>query len=87
MRCSFCGHDLDPDEAESACGSCPMAKGCRLVRCPRCGYEMPPEARLVKWIRKLRQRAAGRSLPAPVRLDGNDRVDDGEREPNNGGSF
>jgi rubredoxin len=65
MRCSFCGYDLDPDEAESACGSCPVAKGCHLVRCPRCGYEMPPEAKLVRWVRKLRQRAKARPA-APV---------------------
>jgi len=87
MRCGFCGYDLDPDKAESACGSCPVAKGCHLVRCPRCGYEMPPEARLVKWIRKLRQKAADRSFPAPTSLDGNARVDDFDHKTNNGGSF
>jgi rubredoxin len=75
MRCSFCGYDLDPDEAESACGSCPLAVGCHLVRCPRCGYEMPPEASLVKWIRKLRQRAVDRLFPAPPGLDRDSQVD------------
>ncbi len=86
MRCSFCGHDFDPDEAESACKSCPMARGCHLVRCPHCGYEMPPEARLVKWIRKLRQRAADRSFVAPTGLEGNTQVDKVDRKTNNGGN-
>jgi hypothetical protein len=69
MNCSFCGYDFDPDEAESACASCPVAKGCHLVRCPRCGYEMPPEARLVRWVRKLRQRARTRSAPDTTEFD------------------
>jgi rubredoxin len=87
MRCSFCGYEFDPDEAESACGSCPMTKGCHLVRCPHCGYEMPPEARLVKWIRKLRQRAADRSVVTPTELGGNSWMNDVDRNTNNGGSL
>jgi hypothetical protein len=82
MRCGFCGYDLDPNEAESACKSCPLGQGCHLVRCPRCGYEMPPEARLVKWMRSLqrslrrkthsrtRQRSKDRSFVAAIGLDG-----------------
>jgi hypothetical protein len=69
MRCGFCGYDFDPERAESACTSCPVAKGCHLVRCPRCGYEMPPEARLVRWLRKLRQRAKTRSVPETSGFD------------------
>ena len=56
MRCSFCGHEFDASDAQASCGSCPMAGGCHLVRCPRCGYEMPPEAKLVRWLRELRAR-------------------------------
>ena len=47
MKCGFCGYEFDASDAESACASCAMARGCHLVRCPRCGYEMPPEASLV----------------------------------------
>lgn len=82
MRCDFCGYDFGPNEAESACIGCPLGQGCQLVRCPRCGYEMPPEARLVKWMRSLqrslrrkthsrtRQRSRDRSFVAAIGLDG-----------------
>lgn len=57
MRCGFCGTEFDAAQAASACAGCPVARdGCRLVRCPRCGYEMPPEAKLVGWLRGLRRR-------------------------------
>jgi hypothetical protein len=52
-RCDFCGHRFELDEAESACTSCPLSGGCHLIRCPRCGYEMPPESKLVGWARRL----------------------------------
>jgi len=53
MKCGFCGYEFNSEEAETACRSCPLVKGCRLVRCPQCGYEMPPEPKLVAWLRKL----------------------------------
>jgi len=56
MRCDLCGYEFDPADAEAACAGCPLARGCHLIRCPRCGYEMPPEAKLVSWLRRLRQR-------------------------------
>ena len=56
VRCGFCGLEFDPREAADACGSCPLVRGCHLVRCPRCGYEMPPESRVAAWLRKLGQR-------------------------------
>jgi len=56
MRCGLCGYKFELNEAEAACAGCPLARGCRLVRCPRCGYEMPPEARLTGWLRRLRRR-------------------------------
>jgi tRNA(Ile2) C34 agmatinyltransferase TiaS len=56
MKCGFCGYEFDPSDAQSSCGACPMAGGCHLVRCPRCGYEMPPEARLIRWLRTVRAR-------------------------------
>lgn len=54
MKCGFCGYDFDPSEAEIACGGCPLVKGCHLVRCPCCSYEMPPEAKLIGWLRSLK---------------------------------
>ncbi|HJW88999.1 MAG TPA: hypothetical protein VJ436_00010 [Anaerolineales bacterium] len=43
-----------------ACLGCPVTRGCHLVRCPRCGYEMPPEARLVGWLRRLKAGREGK---------------------------
>ena len=54
MKCGMCGFEFDPEEAETSCGGCPLVRGCGLVRCPRCGYEMPPEAALVRWVRRIR---------------------------------
>ena len=56
MKCGYCGHEFGPEEAGTACGSCPLVKGCHLVRCPRCGYEMPPEARLITWLSDLKRK-------------------------------
>lgn len=56
MRCGFCGLVFDPRTAADACGSCPLVRGCHLVRCPRCGYEMPPESRVATWLRRLAER-------------------------------
>ncbi len=52
MRCDFCGFEFDPACAEQGCDGCPLAKGCSRIRCPRCGYEMLPEAKLIGWLRK-----------------------------------
>jgi hypothetical protein len=57
MRCGFCGLEFDIHQAEQACGACPLVKGCHLVRCPRCGYEMPPEGKLVGWLGRLKQKS------------------------------
>lgn len=54
-RCGYCGYKFSETEAVPACRGCPLAGGCRLVRCPRCGYEMPPEPKLLTWLRRLRQ--------------------------------
>jgi len=59
MNCGFCGLDFELEQAEQVCGSCPIARGCHLVRCPHCGYEMPPESKMLGKLRKLRQQFAG----------------------------
>ncbi len=59
VRCGFCGHRFDPAEAARACGGCPLRGTCGALRCPRCGYEMPPPAMLVGWLRRLRERLGG----------------------------
>ncbi|OJX40307.1 MAG: hypothetical protein BGO78_15200 [Chloroflexi bacterium 44-23] len=61
MKCSFCGYSFAIDEGENACGSCPLTGNCHLIRCPHCGYEMPPEAKLVRWFRNLKRKKENRS--------------------------
>ena len=56
MECGFCGHRFDSAAAVVACHGCPLVKGCHLVRCPRCGYEMPPESKLLAWLRQRGKR-------------------------------
>ncbi len=58
MKCGFYGYEFSPAEAESACNGCPLVPDCHLLRCPRCGSETPPEAKLITLARKLRERAA-----------------------------
>jgi hypothetical protein len=50
MTCPLCGVRIAPKEQAFACERCPLARGCRLSRCPRCGYEWPAESRLVRWM-------------------------------------
>ncbi|MHB1318624.1 MAG: hypothetical protein ACYCYF_08415 [Anaerolineae bacterium] len=58
MNCGFCGRDFDPAAANAACGACPVGGSCHLVRCPYCGYESPPEAKLIGWLRQIKSRVA-----------------------------
>lgn len=49
MKCTLCGHEFDEEKAQKACKTCPMTKGCKLIRCPNCGFETPPEP---KWLKR-----------------------------------
>lgn len=53
MRCGLCGFRYDEKEAQKSCQSCPVTKGCRLIRCPNCGFETPPEPKWLTYIRDL----------------------------------
>jgi rubredoxin len=53
MKCSLCGFNFDENEAETACKECFLAKNCKLIKCPNCGYEMPPEP---AWLNKILRR-------------------------------
>lgn len=48
MKCSFCGFEFDARDAQSACQSCFLKKGCDLVQCPNCRYEQVIEASKTK---------------------------------------
>lgn len=39
LTCPLCGHDFEAG-AHAACQACPMHRGCNLVCCPACGYQM-----------------------------------------------
>lgn len=56
MKCPYCGHEFSAASGTGYCGSCPMAKNCRLVRCPNCAYETPAESKLLAAIKKLRRK-------------------------------
>lgn len=56
MKCALCGYDYDETQAQAACAKCMMAKHCRLVRCPNCGYETPAEPAWLKRLFDRRQR-------------------------------
>ncbi|MFZ2654558.1 MAG: hypothetical protein WAX69_06540 [Victivallales bacterium] len=66
MRCSLCGNEFDENSAASSCEGCIMAKKCRMVKCPNCGYETPKEP---EWIKRISRRlsVAGRRLLAKMK--------------------
>ena len=43
MKCSMCGLEFSEKEGKNACASCVM-KGCGMIKCPNCRYEIPLEA-------------------------------------------
>ena len=53
MKCSLCGYEFNEEQALSACKSCAIMKGCKLIRCPNCNFEMPAEP---KWLKSFRER-------------------------------
>jgi hypothetical protein len=58
MRCAFCGHEFSEEEAIQGCGGCPVGKGCQMLKCPRCNYEIPAEPAWIKKLKKLLGRVA-----------------------------
>ncbi|OGX46060.1 MAG: hypothetical protein A3G38_03970 [Omnitrophica WOR_2 bacterium RIFCSPLOWO2_12_FULL_51_8] len=55
MKCTLCGYKFSEGDAQAACQRCPLMKGCRLIRCPNCGFEMPPEPRWGRYFKKERK--------------------------------
>ncbi|MEA2572058.1 MAG: FeoA domain [Acidobacteriota bacterium] len=58
--CPLCGTDFAHAECRS---SCPMSRGCTMVRCPHCGYEFVESGRFVDMLRRWIRRAP--AIPAP----------------------
>lgn len=53
MKCTLCGFEFEEDQAQPACISCCLMKGCKLIRCPNCGFETPREP---GWMRHLEEK-------------------------------
>ena len=53
-ECPLCSTDFDGEECHS---SCPMARGCTMIRCPRCGYEFVESGRFLDMLRRWIRRA------------------------------
>ena len=62
ITCPMCGQRFNEQDSAACCANCSLfgAGGCHLLRCPHCGYEMPPPARLPKLLAKLGKRIAGK---------------------------
>ncbi|RJR13016.1 hypothetical protein C4588_01370 [Candidatus Parcubacteria bacterium] len=52
IKCSFCGHEFNDHDSKSGCNGCPMSKTCNKSKCPNCGFEMPKEPGLIKFIKR-----------------------------------
>jgi hypothetical protein len=49
-ECPLCALDFEYEVCHT---TCPMARGCKMVRCPRCSYEFVEEGLLVSFLRKV----------------------------------
>ena len=59
-RCPLCGMEFDA-EGQGCRPSCPLARGCRVVCCPGCGYSYPQETGLAGKLRGLLERRRARA--------------------------
>jgi hypothetical protein len=63
IDCGMCGHSFTREEGMACSKGCPMARGCGMVTCPSCGYEFPPESKLVNFVTNLVRRGQKRLTP------------------------
>ena len=50
--CPLCSNAFGSD-GEACHSSCPMSKGCNMIKCPRCNYEFVEDSSIVNLFRKL----------------------------------
>lgn len=66
-ECPLCGMDFT---GEACRPTCPMARGCSMVRCPRCSYEFVESGRFVdmlrRWIRRAPEQVCASGDAVPV---------------------
>lgn len=58
-KCPLCGGEVSADRSRCA-GGCPMAKNCRILCCPHCGYGFVEDsivaAGIGQLVRRLRRK-------------------------------
>jgi hypothetical protein len=54
-RCPLCATEFEA-EGQGCRPSCPMARGCRVVCCPSCGYSFPQETGLAGRLKAFLER-------------------------------
>lgn len=50
FACPLCGERYNEVEGRACRPGCPIERGCKLLRCPDCGYEMPAPGRLTRFL-------------------------------------
>ncbi len=53
MKCVFCSYEFDERVMQRSCSACLKFGACSMIKCPRCGYETPPES---AWIKRMKER-------------------------------
>jgi hypothetical protein len=53
LPCPLCGYELTAEEVTACHPTCPMAAGCSMTRCPRCGSEFPRPGPVTRWLERL----------------------------------
>ncbi len=53
MKCSLCGLQFTEKDGKAICDKCHLFKGCELIKCPNCGFEMAPDP---EWIKRLKNK-------------------------------
>ena len=70
-ECPLCATDFEESDCHS---SCPLARGCTMVRCPHCGYEFVESGKIAdmlrRWIRRAPVRCEDRLQPVTNVPDG-----------------
>ncbi len=56
MKCSLCGLEFRKEDGQAACKGCLMARGCDLIKCPNCGYEVLKESVFIKRLKKWKEK-------------------------------
>lgn len=51
VNCPLCGKEFEKTPA--VCANCPLHSQCDLVRCPNCGYQFPPESKIIEFFKNM----------------------------------